>query len=435
MEGLRKYLSVLLAVLLAVVFVRTMPFTPPIALEGVEHTGKGDWTRQALYLGIFAALVLPLAYQDRSVLAKAVPTPIAVIMLICIASIAWSVVPDIAARRLALTLIICYSLLLFCHVLGVVQVIIVTRFTVFALTAISLVSAILLPGQAFHQPGDPERMVVGSLRGIFYHKHQAAVVAALGAIFAVDLMMQGRKMVGAALLFLSAVVLVLTESRTSVGSAIVSIVAYLSVHRGLLIQHRRPVAAKVLLFSAAVAVAGLLAGTWFWFGSYLSDPEAFTGRGRIWSSAIRLISDRPMLGYGFGSVFQVGKDTPLAQVSSGEWIQTIAHSHNGILDLLLFLGFIGIGPYIYCFIYFPLRSIASLPTKAKHLWLPLFSSLVTLAASNSLLGGKLLQGDSLVFAILTMSVGCAAYLNRWFANPQNWVLPPDSLIARSGARV
>lgn len=103
--------------------------------------------------------------------------------------------------------------------------------------------------------------------------------------------------------------------------------------------------------SIAVPTAALLAGTGLVGANWLmghadaavmtvGGDSTFTGRSEIWAAVWSSISAHPMFGYGFGAFWR-GVDGPSWEV----WAATGAtppHAHNGLLDLWLDLGGLGV---------------------------------------------------------------------------------------------
>lgn len=78
------------------------------------------------------------------------------------------------------------------------------------------------------------------------------------------------------------------------------------------------------------------------------DPT-FTGRTDLWTFAVQKITERPWLGYGFHSFWQVGDSSPAWQGAPG-FLQRTPHAHEGYLDLLLQGGYVGFGLFVAIFL-------------------------------------------------------------------------------------
>lgn len=87
----------------------------------------------------------------------------------------------------------------------------------------------------------------------------------------------------------------------------------------------------------------------------MGKDTTLTGRTILWASAIDMIQQRPWLGYGF-SAFWLGWDGPSAKIwRLNPWGPP--HSHNGILDLWLDLGLVGVGLFLLGFTIAYARSV------------------------------------------------------------------------------
>jgi exopolysaccharide production protein ExoQ len=411
---LPKFLPWAIAAFLLVVLLRTLPFSERTAFASIEETGEGNLIRQVIYLLLFSAIVLPVALARPKAMVAAVPKPVGLFIGFCILSLLWSSVPDIAGRRAGLTIIIATCLLLAAlelrppHLLSIMRRICVT------LTLLSLAAALLVPRLAFHQASDPEPAIVGALRGVFYHKNQAGTVAAISILLCLDRAVTARrKAVPIMLALLGAACLLLTNSRTSMAAVLLAAGIFFSARRGTRFEARSPNEMPILIATLAIGLCAIILPIYFseTAASYLADPEAFTGRGQLWSYVIQLIQERPFFGFGYESVFQVGAETPLARVATGIWILTVAHSHNGILDLLVSVGITGALLYFFCFIYDPLAKLIKLPRPLKHQWLPVFTSIIIFFLAHSLLEGRILSGESPAFVFLTLVAGLTTRLS------------------------
>ena len=73
----------------------------------------------------------------------------------------------------------------------------------------------------------------------------------------------------------------------------------------------------------------------------LYGDSSFTGRQIIWDFANYEIARRPLLGWGYQSFWLVGPDAP-SIVDAPGWIKEMPSAHNGYLDTMLEMGYIGL---------------------------------------------------------------------------------------------
>jgi exopolysaccharide production protein ExoQ len=88
------------------------------------------------------------------------------------------------------------------------------------------------------------------------------------------------------------------------------------------------------------------------FFAALGKETTLTGRGDMWPYIFEMIWKNPLLGYGYGA-FWSGPDTPSFYI----WQVTgwkPPNSHNGFLDILLHLGFLGLCLFIFEYLFMTL---------------------------------------------------------------------------------
>jgi exopolysaccharide production protein ExoQ len=73
---------------------------------------------------------------------------------------------------------------------------------------------------------------------------------------------------------------------------------------------------------------------------YLYGESTFTGRKIIWDFLHYEIARRPLLGWGYQSFWLVGPDAP-SIVDAPGWVKTMPNGHNGYLDTIVELGYVG----------------------------------------------------------------------------------------------
>ena len=74
----------------------------------------------------------------------------------------------------------------------------------------------------------------------------------------------------------------------------------------------------------------------------MSDPAGLTGRAEIWQTTLAYMRDHPLLGAGFGTIAHTGALSPLHGYARESWVEAIADSHNGYLQILIATGGIGL---------------------------------------------------------------------------------------------
>ncbi len=189
-------------------------------------------------------------------------------------------------------------------------------------------------------------------KGIFDTKNTAGTIGMLTVVMlGVSVFLVRTNSLRAVLVVvyaLSWVFLVLTKSKTSIGVAVLMTGAaplfYILLSRGSGWRALALMLVVAVLFG--VLVVGSLAGATgddlilLMFGDL-----SFSQRTPIWADVVKSITDRPWLGYGFGSFWDIGEQ--LNPLKYAPWdvfyvdAQVINTAHSGYLDQLLQTGTVG----------------------------------------------------------------------------------------------
>lgn len=218
------------------------------------------------------------------------------------------------------------------------------------LLLLSLMAGLLIPDIAIHN--SPQFELNGSWRGITYQKNGLGQLSATALIYWFYLWAT-RKAPPLSCWFgmgLSLLMVLLSRSSTSLLLSIISC--------GVLMMMIRPPILLGASRGALLSIAGLsiLVPLFIYlvlvgsvdsvviaqsFGEIFGKDATFSGRTTIWAELFRNIAQHPVLGIGFNS-FWGGPGSP-----ADETLRRLGWSaptgHNGYLDLLNELGFIGLG--------------------------------------------------------------------------------------------
>lgn len=181
----------------------------------------------------------------------------------------------------------------------------------------------------------------GAWRGVYSHKNSLGKLMVLSVITFLLLLMHSTRFRIQLWLGLSGsfLLLILSTSKSSLVTAI-TILMLLPVYRSLRLQDK--ILAPVFL-SISILLSGtlvlLLSNAESIFAALGKDPT-LTGRTELWAHSLKMIQQRIFLGYGFQSFWQ-GYASPAAHV----W-RTIGweppNAHNGLIELAIDLGLLGI---------------------------------------------------------------------------------------------
>ncbi len=265
-------------------------------------------------------------------------------------SVIWSIWPEGSARR-AFT----------CVGSFLVATFLATRFTpamlikmaaqaMGILAVISLVLVLVLP-----ELGIMSGVHEGRWRGVFSHKNILGRHMAFSIFMSVLAFRQSvgkERLMYLCFIGLSALLLAFSQSTTAAMTLLIVSGAWLMVRFWSSLKHRAPYLAP----GFAVIGLALVAALSFWLPLLIEEtlislgktPD-LTGRTLIWQGVIAAISDRPLMGYGYDVFWDGGLD--LAHSYVGYLLSWDApHAHNGILELTLNTGLIGLGLFLINFI-------------------------------------------------------------------------------------
>ncbi|NEP25528.1 MAG: O-antigen ligase family protein [Moorea sp. SIO3I6] len=220
----------------------------------------------------------------------------------------------------------------------------------------------------------------GTWRGIYVHKNVLGKVMVPSAVVFLLLAIRGKKN---NLLFwggfgFSVILLLFTTSKTALVSLIIMLLS-LYLYRMLRWRYDLliPTIFAMTTFGGSVLI-WLLDNADALLGAIGKDAT-LTGRTELWPFVLDMINKQPWLGYGYGS-FWNGFNGESAYV----WRAVLwpaPNAHNGLLDLWLALGILGVSIYLIGFSFSLLRAIAWLRVSktSENLWPLLFLTYTVLA--------------------------------------------------------
>ncbi len=313
-------------------------------------------------------VALALALTRIGGIGKAILRAPALVLLLAvtIASIAWSIEPDVTARR-------CVALLL----TMLVGVTLAERFTwpqllevlataLGVTVVLSFALALFLPEYGLMQVDFP-----GAWRGAWSHKNNLGYYMSVAFIVFVASAIANapRRWLWSIAAAAAFALILLSTSKTSLVSCAIA-AACMSL---MVITRRGPswaVAGTGILVCALVGLAAML---WLapdvLFGLVGKDVT-LTGRTTIWSAVMRQIAQRPMLGYGYGAVWDnkaIWGPLPWISLQQGFYAD---EAHDTWLGVWLELGYVGLAAWALLFTSVWLRALRTLYLPAAS-YLPL----------------------------------------------------------------
>lgn len=227
---------------------------------------------------------------------------------------------------------------------------------------------VAIPHLAIHQTSDViEPHLAGLWRGVFSHKNTATPTMVVFAFIGLFVARTTSRAMGWTIIALSGGFLLGAGGKTAIALAIPTLLLV-----ELSLRARSEVVRWCLLIGP-VAILNL-----FTVGSVIFPPVAafnkayqpdpsFTGRTEIWEFAVHSIAQRPWTGWGFGAFWRSDRllrdeavefeDTYVHPEDTPAWVKLASHAHNGLLDSVVNLGYVGLGCVLLWVIVAPMRDI------------------------------------------------------------------------------
>lgn len=268
----------------------------------------------------------------------------------------WSIAPDVTGRRsIALLFTSVFGLLLAAR-FGWRALIELFAATFVVIAVGSAVAALAAPEFGIHATIHP-----GAWRGLFYEKNQLGAVMAKGALACVcaAALAPRRRLFWSACVVLCAAMVLASTSKTS----LLALMLGLGGAAGIAAVRRGGFLAVAFVWVAVVAggvgAAVVVMAPELLFEALGKDPT-LTGRTDIWASLMRRFAERPWEGYGYAAFWKPELGPAWYVRREVEWEAPTAH--NGWLDVLVQLGWIGL---ILCAVQFLVGAGAALTRIAR----------------------------------------------------------------------
>ena len=303
-------------------------------LDGSSDAGSAfnQLILPAMFLAVCAVVHL-FRIPVRRLLAALLPA--APLLLMIALSPTWSDYPELTIRRASHELIEALSLALLATTFSNATVMLRIFFRAFlAIGCLDLMSSVMF-SQSFTDLG---------FAGIHGHKNVAGqfLMVALPIYLQGTLFKEisGSRLLGLLSFALGITMLVATQSKTSVGAIVVGLSAVL-LTRGL---SRRTIPGPLLLV-LLLGILCSLAALIHWgpdelLEALIGDPT-LTGRDQIWRYAVNKFNANPVVGTGYGAIWQIGPAIQLALRSMGLYL-VFNEAHNGYLEIAAQLGIAGL---------------------------------------------------------------------------------------------
>jgi O-antigen ligase len=219
----------------------------------------------------------------------------------------------------------------------------------------SVLLYLAVPSMAY---GGPDS--TGDFRGIFSQKNILGEAMTIGALACLHGLRVNRRRRNRNLVFLGVVAVLAIMSGSATSS--VTVVIFCLVHvAGEMIRKggaARPLAIMVLVLAMPVILFAAAAPETLM--ELIGKDPTLTGRTEIWAYVIADIYRKPLLGWGYLGFWTF--DNPAAVEISNALHWFAPQSHNGLLEILLYVGFIGAAYFIFLWARLVWLAVRCLPT-------------------------------------------------------------------------
>ncbi len=139
--------------------------------------------------------------------------------------------------------------------------------------------------------------------------------------------------------------------------------------------------------------------------------DSLTGRVQIWPPLVAYALDNPLLGAGFGSFWNIGRESPIFAYSTTYWVTQLGNGHNGYLDLLVQIGFPGLILVVMALIVTPMLRLSLSPYASRNQG-ALLLALIIFCTGHNFTETSLMDRDAFVHLYLVMAGALARTLAR-----------------------
>jgi exopolysaccharide production protein ExoQ len=228
---------------------------------------------------------------------------------------------------------------------------------------LSVIAVILMPSVSTGSKG---------WHGIFHHAIDFGGFMAFGSIIWLSYALKSKSK---RLLFLAVSIFLL--ALVGLANSAGAILAYLSL---LLIftffSFAKEANSKIVIATLSLLLTGIIISSFFsteisiFVLNLLGKEPTLTGRTEIWSQVWGAVLEKPVIGYGYLGFWQPwrGIDNPASGIINPN-LYVPPHSHNGFLEILLDLGFVGFTVFVLSLVFNIYKSLHLVALQRDHAFL------------------------------------------------------------------
>jgi len=319
----------------------------PVLLDSENTAGIPADPYSPIFFSSIYLVTLLLIVARRRAFSYVVVKDVWIWLLVglALASILWTVAPDMTPRRSLLLLGTTLFGIYLATRYSLREQLYLLAGTLSIVIVLSIIFAIALPSygvMSIQESG----VHAGAWRGIMTHKNGLGRLMVLSNMVFLLLSISSRqwRWFFGVNYILSIALIVLSTSKTAL-TVFLTMTIMLPIYRAWRQNSSRVVPLTIAIILVAAGATTLLLDNLEVLGNVLGKDLTLTGRTDIWAIMWELIEQRPLFGYGFNGFWR-GWDS---EVSAYIW-RTLEwdcpYGHNGFLDLMAELGVVGLGLFI-----------------------------------------------------------------------------------------
>ena len=189
----------------------------------------------------------------------------------------------------------------------------------------------------------------------------------------------------------------------------------------------------VLVVMGAAGLATLALGLYFWpvLATSMGKDASMSGRTGIYAEIWRSIMKQPLFGYGFGSFWYAGNPERQRIGLAIRWLN-IGYSENGVMELALQVGFVGVGLLFAMLGRAAVQGIRLLRSPYYSPRVGWFLTILFLAALTNIDAGWFMTADTLDWVLIVVScVGLNEHVRLLYKDKASNQPEPHRQLARS----
>lgn len=308
--------------------------------------GHNLFDKKVLFLNFIVLLYFNLKYSKKLYLRMINNIPLCLVLAWCLLSVTWSSWVFISFEEVLVQILLFLTCLMFVNTFSTQIIFKIFKSSAVFVIAINFLALIFLGNSAFSDAG---------MVGIYSHKNSFGLIMAI-CIFVLlyDYLREPSKLVFC-FFFLGAILLILSMSKTSISLFLIITIFTHTIKKidfkfktNFVYTVSSFLFFSILIFSILIIVYKNEILEYLY---YNIDLEFMTGRGNLWLTMLLHAGDNLTYGFGFNSVWGKGEFSEIyfteLYESNPLWVESLAASDGGYIDLLISLGIVGFSLFLF----------------------------------------------------------------------------------------